>query len=105
MTTNKSTKSRPVIAARSKSNRSRVTNGLDILPGVDGRSPMARRYHDICAQLVTDSGGVDRCSEARLQLIRRFSAVCVLAEQAEAALVRGEEIDAGSSRCSDSVPK
>lgn len=86
------TKSRPVIAVRSKTNRSKVTNGRELLPGISGgKLPMARRYHDICAALVTDSG--DRCSEARLQLIRRFSAACVMAEEIEAALVRGEEID------------
>jgi hypothetical protein len=92
VTAARSSKDRPVIAIRSKSNRSRVTNGRELLPGVSGKLPMARRYHDICAALVTDSGGVDRCSEARLQLIRRFSAACVMAEEVEAALVNGEEI-------------
>jgi hypothetical protein len=72
--------------------RSSVSNGKTLLPGIDGRSPAARRYKDICAALVADSGGVDRCSEARLQLIRRFSAACVMAEEVEAALVNGEEI-------------
>ena len=47
----------------SKSGRSRVSNGQDILPGIDGRSLLARRYHDIVAQVAADSGGVDRCSE------------------------------------------
>jgi uncharacterized membrane protein YccC len=43
----------------------------------------------ICA----DQGGADRLSESRLQLIRRFAACSVLAEQMEAQLVAGEEID------------
>jgi hypothetical protein len=33
------------------------------------------------------------CSESRRQLIRRFSAACVLAEDLEGRLARGEEID------------
>jgi hypothetical protein len=55
VTAARSSKDRPVIAIRSKSNRSRVTNGRELLPGVSGKLPMARRYHDICAALVTDS--------------------------------------------------
>ena len=73
--------------------RSRVSNGRDLLPDVDGRSIVARRYRDISSAIAVDQGGVDRLSETRLQLIRRFSAAAVLAEQMESALVRGEEID------------
>jgi hypothetical protein len=54
---------------------------------------MARRYRDIATQIVSDAGGLDRCSEARLQLIRRFAAAAVLAEQLEARLANGEPID------------
>lgn len=74
---------------------SRVTNGKETLPGVDGRSAVARRYHDICAAIAADQGGADRMSEARLQLVRRFAAAAVLAEQMEARLARGEKIDVG----------
>jgi hypothetical protein len=73
--------------------RSAVSNGHQILPGVDGRSLIARRYHDIMHAIFVDQGGVDRCSEARLQLIRRFAAAAVLAEQMEARLANGEQID------------
>jgi hypothetical protein len=73
--------------------RSAISNGRDILPNVDGRSTIGRRFHDICANLVSDQGGWDHISEARLQLIRRFSAAAVLAEQLEAKLARGEEVD------------
>lgn len=86
-------KDRPVFAARSKSNRSRVSNGQDLLPGIDGRSPMARRYRDIAAALISDMGGIDRCTEARLQLLRRFSAASVMAEAMEADLVNGKQIN------------
>ena len=73
--------------------RSAVTNGSTTLPGIDGRSAVARRYHDIAAAVVTDQGGVDHCSEARLQLVRRFAAAAVLAEQMEARLANGDAID------------
>jgi hypothetical protein len=73
--------------------RSRVSNGRDVLPDVDGRTLIARRYRDICAAITSDQGGAGRLSEARAQLIRRFSAAAVLAEQMEAQLARGEGID------------
>jgi hypothetical protein len=72
--------------------RSRVSNGNDVLPGVDQRSSAARRYRDITSTLCIDQGGVDHLSEARLQLIRRLSACAVLAEALEARLVAGEKI-------------
>jgi hypothetical protein len=73
--------------------RSRVSNGKDILPDCDGRSVVARRYRDISSAIVQDQGGPEQCSESRLQLIRRFAACAVLAEQAEARLANGKPID------------
>jgi hypothetical protein len=84
---------RPALTPRNATNRSRVTNGREVLPGIDQRSAIARRYHDICAAVATDQGGADRLSEARLQLIRRFAAASVLAEAMEAKLAAGEQID------------
>lgn len=75
--------------------RSRLTNGKDILPGIDGRSVVARRYHDLVAQLVADAGGAERLSEVRAQLIRRFAALAVQAEAMEAQLASGQPIDLG----------
>ncbi len=43
--------------------------------------------------VASDQGGSSQLSEARLQLVRRFSATAVLAEQMEARLARGEQID------------
>jgi hypothetical protein len=79
--------------ARLKQAKSRVSNGRDVLPGVDGRSLIARRYYDICSAVLIDQGGEDACSESRKQLIRRFAAAAVLAEQMEAKLANGEAID------------
>jgi hypothetical protein len=85
----------PATTVRKPTARSRVTNGKDLLPGVDGRSAVARRYQDIVAALVSDAGGDIGMSEARRQLIRRFAALAVLAENLEAQLAMGEPIDLG----------
>jgi hypothetical protein len=73
--------------------RSRLSNGRDVLPDVDGRSVVARRYRDIMSAVVSDQGGAQHLSEAQLQLIRRFSAASMLAEQMEARLAQGEQIN------------
>src|SRR5215831_15745222 len=83
----------PHLVPRKASARSRVSNGADVLPDVDGRSAIARRYRDILAQLASDQGGVDRLGEARLQLCRRFAAAACIAEQMEADLANGAKID------------
>ena len=70
-----------------------VSNGSAILPDVDGRTTLGRRYRDIAEQLIADQGGAGQLSEARLQLIRRFAAAACLAEQLESRLVRGEGIN------------
>jgi hypothetical protein len=73
--------------------KARVSNGNDVLPGIDGRTILARRYKDISSQIIADQGGITQLSESRLQLIRRFAAAACLAEQLEARLANGEEID------------
>ncbi len=78
------------LSPRSVTNRSRISNGQEILPGVDQRLAIARRYRDLVAQIAIDQGGADRCSEVRMQLIRRFASGAVLAEELEARLARGE---------------
>jgi hypothetical protein len=74
--------------------RLRVTNGGNAdMPRVDGRRWIARRFREIAAAIFVDQGGVDHCSESRKQLIRRFAATAVLAEEQEVRLARGEEVD------------
>jgi hypothetical protein len=73
--------------------RSRVSNGNKLLAGVDGRTLVARRFRDLVLQIVNDQGGADQLAEARLQLIRRFSAAAVIAESMESRLANGEAID------------
>ncbi len=78
---------------RSSKQRSRMTNGTALLPDIDGRSAIARRFKDITRGILADQGGADQCSESRLQLVRRFAAAAVLAEQLESRLANGEQID------------
>src|SRR6476661_125380 len=73
--------------------RSAVTNHKDMLPGLDGRSAMARRFRDLVNAFVADMGGLDRCSEVRLGLVRRLAATTVQAEMLEAEMVNGGAID------------
>ena len=74
--------------------RSRVTNGSALLPGVvDQRSVPARRYRDLVSLIIADQGGIERMSELRLQLIRRFAAQSVQAKSMEADLANGKTID------------
>jgi hypothetical protein len=81
------------ITRAQKCARSRVSNGKDLLPNIDGRTFIARRYRDITRAVLLDQGGIETISEARAQLARRFAAASVLAEQLEARLVKGEEIN------------
>jgi hypothetical protein len=57
------------------------------------RCAIARRYADIASAILADQGGIDQCSESRKQLVRRFAAAAVLAENLEAKLANGEPID------------
>ncbi len=81
------------VARKKQHARSRVSNGRDILPGVDGRSVVARRYRDVSVAIFQDQGGESNCSESRKQLVRRFAAASVMAEMLEAELAQGKAID------------
>jgi hypothetical protein len=89
----KSSAARMLVEQSKAKLRSRVSNGKDVLPDIDGRSAIARRFKDITSAVLTDQGGIDQCSESRLQLVRRFAAAAVLAERMEARLANGEEIN------------
>jgi hypothetical protein len=91
---------RPIVEATSSAlrelparTRSAVSNHSDLLPGLDGRSATARRFRDLVNAFVADMGGLDRCSEIRLGLVRRLAATTVQAEMLEARMVNGEQID------------
>lgn len=92
-TTEEVARSSVTVRTPKDANRSRITNGTRVLPNTDGRSAIARRFRDIASAIITDQGGVERLSEARVQLIRRFAAAAVIAEQMEAKLAAGEDIN------------
>jgi hypothetical protein len=80
--------------AKSKLATSRVTNGSKLfLPGVDGRSAIARRARDIFDAICSDLGGHDILSEAQTQLVRRASMISIECEQMESRSAAGEPID------------
>ena len=75
---------RPSVGARAPALRARVTNHKGLLPGLDGRSATARRFRDLVNAFIADMGGLNRCSEIKLGLIRRLAATTVQAEMLEA---------------------
>src|SRR5437660_12008556 len=81
------------VGRRSSKQRSRMTNGTALLPDVDGRSAIARRFKDITSGILAHQGGADQCSESRLQLVRRFAAAAVLAARIERRLAKREPFD------------
>jgi hypothetical protein len=72
--------------------RDRVSNGADLLPGIDGRSAAARRFRGLIVELEAEAGpGLS--SAARLQ-IRTVAMMQLHAEDLTARSVRGEPVDA-----------
>jgi hypothetical protein len=64
--------------------RSRITNGRELLPGVDGRSEWARRFRDLIQLLQSDLGGESECSEAEKLIVRRAACLTTECEHFEA---------------------
>lgn len=75
-----------------KTRRSAVTNGSRVLLDIDGLSPgspLARRFGDIFAMIVTDVAAGETLSEGQLQLCRRAASLSLLGELIEARLAAG----------------
>jgi hypothetical protein len=64
--------------------RSRITNGSALLPGVDGRSAWVRRCRDVIEQHLSDLGGAANTSEAERSIIRRAAVLTTELERLEA---------------------
>jgi hypothetical protein len=60
---------------------------------IERSAVFARRRREILAAVLEDLGGAERLPETRVQLVRRFAASAALAEQMEARLVCGEQIN------------
>jgi hypothetical protein len=52
------TQPKPQLDAGKPQGRSRTTNGAQLLPGIDGRSPIARRFRDIRMTTIISDAGV-----------------------------------------------
>lgn len=87
------TEKRTTIATASRTNRSAVTNGTRLLSGVDGRSPLARRYRDLVREFTADLGGEESVTEPIRAMIRQAAAVTVEAERLQASIIREEVVD------------
>lgn len=61
--------------ARHAATRSRITNGTDLLPDVDRRSPWARYFRDVFEAMADHVGGADRQSEPERMTARRIAAL------------------------------
>lgn len=61
-----------------------------LLP-TDGRSRYSRRYREVLQSLVSDLGGFEEISTAKLQLCKRAAGLILRLEVYEAHLVNGEE--------------
>ena len=74
---------RPRIARPKDPQRSRVANGSELLPGVDGRSAWVRRCKELIAEHIADLGGIENTSAAERSLVRRASVMTVELERME----------------------
>jgi hypothetical protein len=71
---------RPAVVRPKDPQRSRITNGSALLPGVDGRNAWVRRCKDVVNEHIADLGGPDNVSAAERSIIRR---ACVLTVELE----------------------
>jgi hypothetical protein len=82
---------RKSVTGISATNRSRVTNGTHLLMGMDGRRAEARRFRDLVQSYESE---FESTSEADRTLIRQAALLALKSEQLQAAVVRGEPVDA-----------
>jgi hypothetical protein len=90
MTDNKPPDCEPV-ARRKPGARSRVTNGKQVVAGVDGRSLTARRYRDLVAELCAELGG--ELGQAELLQIRTVASLVLHGELLTAAMINGDAVN------------
>jgi hypothetical protein len=76
---------------KSTQNRSAITNGSRLLEGIDGRSPLARRFRDLIKAYEAETGG--NLTEVERGLIKQGAALTIRAEQLQADIVNGKPVD------------
>jgi uncharacterized small protein (DUF1192 family) len=64
--------------------RSRLSNGSQLLPGIDGRSAWVRRCKDLITDHIADLGGLDNVSVAERSIVRRCAVLTTELERLEA---------------------
>jgi hypothetical protein len=72
--------------------KSRIANGSELLPGVDGRSLWARRLRELLHEHVTALGGEDNISPAELALLRRAITLIVECERREVEFAKAGQV-------------
>jgi hypothetical protein len=71
-----------------------LSNGaLLLVPGVDGRSRIARRARRIAQSLFKELGGSKKVPEWKSQLIQRVTFASIACEVIETKMLHGEEVD------------
>ncbi|TIL70370.1 MAG: hypothetical protein E5Y59_02980 [Mesorhizobium sp.] len=78
---------KPVVGTKSKQ-RSRIGNGTDLLPDMDGRSAIARRIRELLSELIKDMGGDP--SSPKLVIAKRAAVLAAWCECAEAKLAKDD---------------
>jgi hypothetical protein len=76
--------------------RSRITNGSALLPGVDGRGAWVRRAKDLLALHISDLGGEENVSEAERALLRRAVTLIIELERREVLFAQAGAADDGA---------
>jgi hypothetical protein len=98
---------RPSDRPRKDPQKSRVSNGSALLPGVDGRSAWVRRAKEVIAEHISDLGGADNCSSAERSLVRRASTLTVELERLESKFAAAEMASAADletyQRCANTL--
>jgi hypothetical protein len=74
--------------------RSQITNGSALLPGIDGRSAWVRRCKDVIREHLSDLGGAANTSAAQRSIFRRASVLTVELERLEAKFATAGEASA-----------
>lgn len=80
----------PAVGEPIRQQRSRITNGTGLLPGVDGRSPWVRRCKDLIREHMSDLGGPDNTTAAERSILRRAATLTVECERLEAKFALAE---------------
>jgi hypothetical protein len=80
---------RPAVAPKKSPQRSRVGNGTDILPDIDGRSPLARRIRELLDEFKADMGGEP--SAPKLVIAKRAAVLSAWCELTEAEMAKAEK--------------